>query len=43
LTWAFANTVDSYKALMADGMLCEVAVFEPQELAGIPYSPGRWA
>lgn len=42
LAWAFANTADGYKAVMADGMLCEFAVFEPQELPGIPYAPGRW-
>jgi hypothetical protein len=43
ISWAFQNTVDGYKALMDDGLLCEFAVFEPQELEGIPYSPGRWA
>ena len=43
LAWAFRNTVDGYKAVMADGLLCEFAVFEPHELAGIPYAPGRWA
>ncbi|MBL8328034.1 MAG: hypothetical protein JNJ71_04215 [Rubrivivax sp.] len=42
LAWAFANTVDGCKALMSDGLFCEFAVFEPQELAGIPYAPGRW-
>lgn len=42
LAWAFANTADGYKALMDDGLLCEFAVFEPQELAGIAYAPGRW-
>jgi hypothetical protein len=41
--WAFANTVDGYKALMDDGVLCEFAVFEPQEIEAIPYAPGRWA
>ncbi|MGL4233659.1 MAG: hypothetical protein ACRCWJ_19995, partial [Casimicrobium sp.] len=43
LAWAFANTVDGYKALMDDGLLCEFAVFEPQEMESIPYAPGRWA
>ncbi len=42
LAWHFANTVDGHKALMRDGLLCEFAVFEPDELARIPYSPGRW-
>lgn len=43
LEWAFANTADGYKALMADGLLCEFAVFEPQELHTVAYAPGRWA
>lgn len=42
LAWQFANTRDGCKALMADGMFCEFAVFEPTELSTIPYSPGRW-
>ncbi len=42
LVWSFANTVDGHKALMADGMFCEFAVFEPAELPTIPYAPGRW-
>jgi hypothetical protein len=45
LAWHFRNTADGHKALMADGVFCEFAVFEPQELAGIPFAPGRlvWA
>jgi hypothetical protein len=42
LAWHFRNTADGHKALMADGVFCEFAVFEPAELAGIPYAPGRW-
>jgi hypothetical protein len=42
LIWHFQNTVDGHKALMADGVFCEFAVFETQELERIPYSPGRW-
>jgi hypothetical protein len=42
IAWAFRNTADGYKALMADGVLCEFAVFEPQELPGVPFAPGRW-
>jgi hypothetical protein len=42
LAWTFANTRDGCRALMTDGLLCEFAVFEPQELADIPYAPGRW-
>jgi hypothetical protein len=41
LAWSVQNTVDGHKALMADGVFCEFAVFEPQELAAIPFAPGR--
>lgn len=41
LVWHFRNTVDGHKLFYADGIFCECAVFEPQELAGIPYAPGR--
>jgi len=41
LAWHFQNTVDGHKALMADGVFCEFAVFEPLELAHIPFAPGR--
>jgi hypothetical protein len=39
--YAFRNTVDGYKLLFADGIFCEFAVFEPQELPSIPFTPGR--
>lgn len=39
--YAFQNTVDGYKVLFADDIFCEYAVFEPQELAGIPFAQGR--
>lgn len=42
LVWHFQNTVDGHKALMTDGVFCEFAVFEPQELSRIPYAPGRF-
>lgn len=42
LAWVFRNTADGCKALMDDGVYCELAVFEPAELAAIPYAPGRW-
>jgi hypothetical protein len=42
LMWHFRNTVDGHKALMDDGVFCEFAVFEPQELERIPFAPGRW-
>jgi len=41
LAWHFRNTVDGHKALMADGVLCEFAVFKPQALGDIPFAPGR--
>jgi len=41
LAWHFRNTADGHKALMADGVFCEFAVFEPGELASIPFAPGR--
>jgi hypothetical protein len=39
------NTVDGYKTLDSDGVLCEFAVFHPAELAYIPFAKGRviWA
>ena len=39
--YAFRNTVDGFKLLYEDGIFCEFAVFEPHELANIPYSEGR--
>lgn len=42
LAWSFRNTRDGFKALMSDGVFCEFAIFEPAELSGIPYAPGRW-
>jgi hypothetical protein len=41
LAWHFRNTVDGHKALSRDGVFCEFAVFEPLELAAIPFAPGR--
>jgi hypothetical protein len=41
LAWHFRNTADGHKALMADGVFCEFAVFETAELDGIPFAPGR--
>lgn len=42
LVWHFQNTPDGHKALMADGVFCEFAVFETHELRHIPYAPGRF-
>lgn len=41
VAYAFPNTVDGYKLLYADGIFAEMAVFEPGELAGIPFATGR--
>ncbi|GCE04255.1 hypothetical protein [Dictyobacter aurantiacus] len=41
LSYIFRNTVDGYKALFEDGIFCEFAVFEPQELRHIPFAQGR--
>ena len=41
LVWHYRNTIDGYKALMRDGVFCEFAVFEPQELEAIPFAQGR--
>ena len=41
VVFSFQNTADGFKFLFADGIFCEFAVFEPQELAEIPYAPGR--
>lgn len=41
IAFAFRNTPDGHKVLFADGVFCEMAVFEPAELVGIPYSRGR--
>jgi hypothetical protein len=41
IAYCFANTGDGYKALFADGIFCEFAVFEPDELQTIPFAPGR--
>jgi hypothetical protein len=41
ITYHFKNTVDGYKLLFEDGILCEFAVFEPHELTNIPFTGGR--
>ncbi|MBE1299306.1 MAG: hypothetical protein GJ680_05295 [Alteromonadaceae bacterium] len=42
IAWCFKNTVDGYKLLFSDGVFCEFAVFEPNELAHIEYSEGQF-
>lgn len=41
VVFLFRNTVDGFKYLYEDGIFCEMAVFEPHELARIPFAPGR--
>jgi hypothetical protein len=41
IVYAFQNTADGYKALYADGIFCEFAVFEPDEMRDIPFAQGR--
>jgi hypothetical protein len=41
IAWHFKNTVDGHKALMADGVFCEFAVFEPEELSQVPQLSAR--
>ncbi len=41
ISYHFLNTVDGYKLLFADGIFCEFAVFEFDELQRIPFAPGR--
>ena len=41
IVYHFLNSPDGYKLLFADGIFCEFAVFELQELQGIPFAPGR--
>jgi hypothetical protein len=41
IAYCFQNTVDGYKLLFADGVFCEFAIFEPAELAHIPFAVGR--
>jgi hypothetical protein len=41
IAYHFANTRDGYKLLFADGIFCEFAVFEPEELSAISFSGPR--
>ncbi|WP_276959668.1 hypothetical protein [Allomeiothermus silvanus] len=41
VVFLFPNTADGYKLLYADGIFCEFAVFEPQELEQIPFAAGQ--
>lgn len=41
IAFKFKNTEEGYKLLFEDGIFCEFAIFEPQELINIPFSEGR--
>ncbi len=41
IDWLFRNTPDGFKVLWADGIFAEMAVFELEELARIPFAAGR--
>lgn len=41
IAYCFPNTEDGYKLLFNDGIFCEFAIFEPNELQAISFSAGR--
>jgi hypothetical protein len=41
IAYHFPNTKDGFKLLFADGIFCEFAVFEPDELQAIPLAGSR--
>jgi hypothetical protein len=41
IIFSFMNTADGYKLLFGDGIFCEMAVFEADELETIPYTQAR--
>ena len=41
IAYSFKNTEDGHKVLYEDGIFAEFAIFEPSELAAIPFTPGR--
>jgi lincosamide nucleotidyltransferase B/F len=41
IAYQFPNTKDGCKLLFEDGIFCEFAVFELEELKTIPFAPGR--
>lgn len=42
LAFLFRNTADGYKLLWEDGIFAEMAVFDPEGLAKVPFAPGAW-
>lgn len=41
ISFSYQNTVDGHKVLFEDGIFCEFAIFEKDELKHIPFSEGR--
>jgi lincosamide nucleotidyltransferase len=41
IAYSFLNTPDGHKVLFEDGLFAEFAVFEPDDLARIPFAEGR--
>lgn len=41
LAFYFQNTADGYKVLFADGVFCEFAIFEIEDLRAASFAPGR--
>ncbi len=41
ISYYFQNTADGFKILYADGIFCEMAVFDISELEKIPFAEGR--
>src|SRR5712691_9682812 len=41
VAYHFRNTADGHKLLFQDGIFCEFAVFETDELKSIPFARGR--
>ena len=41
VVYRFQNTPDGHKVMFNDGVFCDFAVFEPQELANIPFAHGQ--
>lgn len=41
IAYSFRNSKDGYKLLFMDGIFCEFAVFELEQLEDIPFAPGR--
>lgn len=41
VVFRYQNTQDGHKLMFKDGVFCEFAVFEPQELANIPFVNGQ--